>query len=310
MSQEGLAFAASNILSFGNKLANGNYQFDSSGTPTPTGQWGWDNFDTTTVKTLVSANLFGHTIITRVPENKNGVFMGFPDTFQINGKPANGFRLFFFDRTKNQFAEADPVLPSTRNNDSFAMHLTAIDLGGGPILLYWYDMNVASKRGTVRGRLITGMGEFSDDFPIFKSSSRLTVSAANGVSAAQGNRLILAGDYFDLGSNSYWYGDYKTAGGYISPTRVRAQSPGIQSVLTVLPQKYNYFPMWIEPDKTVRYGQVSVEVLPSRKSLHINYTAIPKWRPAPPPVELIQRKITPAELRDIKHYGVPSISEP
>ena len=291
ISQNRLAVGLSNKLSFGTKNANGTYNFDQTAVPTPVEDQGWPSFNSDTIDSLINANIYGHTIVTRVPGNSHGVLISYTNALQAQGKNTNGYSLFFYDRDTNQYAEADPILPLNKDANSFTMHLTAIDLGTGPILLYWYDINWTTKKATVRGRLITGPEEYSGDFQIYQPSSNRVIS-----SSPIATRIPT----FDLGSSSFWYGDYKTGGGYTVGTQ-RLQSAG--PIVRRQEVSYNYFPMWVQPDRTVRYIRVRVEPGPTPITFKpIERRRIPKWWPAPPPVELARRKFTAAELRVMREY--------
>ena len=115
--------------------------------------------------------------------------------------------------------------------DNVVFHLAVADPGTGPVLLYWTDLDSAAKTITVRGRLITGKGKFTDDFVISQSS---------GQPAS-----------FALGGGDYWYGDYHTAGGYATKFSQTA-GQGKFSVTTGTTTYYEYYPMWVEPINVVR----------------------------------------------------------
>lgn len=292
MSQDRLAFGSSNVLSFGLKNANGTYKFDQTAFPTSVALENWSTFDHDTVAAIVYANIYGHTIITRVPGAANGVLIAYTNSIQSQGKNTNGYSLFFYDRTTNQYAEADPILPLNKDANSFTMHLTAVDLGTGPILLYWYDINWTTQRATIRGRLVTGPQKHSGDFQIYRAT------AVNGI----GGRGLRRSSSFALGSSKYWYGDYKTAGGYSVGTQMQRLGN-----LTQRPQvSYNYFPLWVQPDNTVRYIRVRVEPGPTRSVFKpLQTRVVGKWRPGPSPVELSERKFSAAELRIMLNHDSP-----
>lgn len=161
---------------------------------------------------------FMHTIATRTP-GTNNVLLIIPDQF---ANQRGGYHLFFFDRVSRTFTEAidRPILADDPGTDSFVFHLQAVDLGTGPVLLYWNDYDSSTQRITVRARLVTGEAQMSGDFAI---------SRANGQARS-----------FDVSATpDYWYGDYQTAGGYIVGTG---------------PRKYIFHPVWVEPGQQVRFG--------------------------------------------------------
>jgi hypothetical protein len=292
LSQDRLAFGSWNALSSGSKNPNGTYQFDQTAVPTPVADKDWPSFDTTTIESLVYANIYGHTIITRVPGAANGVLIGYTNALESQGKNTNGYSLFFYDRSTSQYSEADPILPLNRDANSFTMHLTAVDLGTGPILLYWYDINWPTKKATIRGRLITGPQKHTGDFEIYRSTAPPLI----------GRQPIRRPSSFDLGSSKYWYGDYKTAGGYTVGTQMERISGPISRTQV----SYNYFPMWVQPDHTVHYIRVRVEPGPTRVAFKpLPTRLVGEWRPGPSPVELNKRKFTAAELRVMLNYNAP-----
>jgi hypothetical protein len=267
ISQGNLAFGQGNVISFGTKLSDGTYKFDTSGIPTPNGGPNWDgNFDGAAVKAVVYANVYANTIVSRVPGKVNDAVLTFPATVPAGSASAYGYRMFFYDKSANTFGEAKAIVPLVKNNESFVMHLAAIDPGSGPVLLYWYDLDVQSGKGLVRGRLVSGAGTYSSDFTITE----------NGPTAS----------YFGLGNSSYWYGDYKTAGGYVQSVPLNP-GPGKKFSKSI----YHYFPMWVEPDQTVRYVEVTAEAMQKINVPHFYYAAINKWVHPALPVEFSKIKV-------------------
>lgn len=184
---------------------------------TPAGGDGWDA--PAAAKELFGTNSWTNTVVARAPGSGN-VMLAHPSP--VNGRL--GFRLFFFDRASGVYTEAEknPILPESK--DGFILHLTAIDIGEGPVLLYWYDVNLAQKTATIRGRFVTGDRTFSrNDFDI---------------SRAGGKRRsfdLLVGE-----DGPPWYGDYLTAWGYAKTARFAAKGKPV-------PVTYFYYPMWVEP---------------------------------------------------------------
>jgi hypothetical protein len=195
-------------------------------------------------------------------------------SFGADNKPGRGYRIMFYDPNTQKFAEVAAVEPKDRSANSFVMHLAAVDLGSGPILLYWTDVDAKNKRAVVRGRLVTSVGEYSKDFPLSRKLA--------GGDAAHPPTLSVA-RYFPLGTAFYWYGDYRTSGGYAESTSV-----------------YDYFPMWIEPDNTLRYTRVvASETLVASPTSGPRFRKwIPKWHPRIPPVEAARLKPREAEMSD------------
>ncbi len=232
----GLALGASNRIYPGSPQGNGSYAFDANGVPTPQGAWGWDsatfyNNQNLSVFTdakvgLIHANIWASTVVARIPGGDK-VLLAFPTTITDGPqRTGHGYRLFFFDRATGAYTEGDPILPEARNLDSFVMHLAAVaPIRSGPVLLYWYDVTGDSKTATVRGRLISSDTAQSPDFAIARSA---------------GNERAWSIDHHP----QYWYGDYWTAGGSCTP---------LSDALSC-----DYYPMWVEPDGTIRYTRVRV----------------------------------------------------
>ena len=218
----------SNRIYLGTRSGPTSYAFDATGIPTPSGAWGWDgttfNKKAKIPTDLIHANVWASTVIARIPGG-NKVLLAYPST--LNDGPqriGHGYRLFFFDRKTGIYTEADPILPEAGNLNSLVMHLVAIaPIRSGPVLLYWYDVTGDARTATVRGRLISSDSVHSPDFAVARSA---------------GSERSWSID----GHPNYWYGDYWTAGGSCAP---------LSDTLTC-----DYYPMWVEPDGTVRYTRV------------------------------------------------------
>ena len=115
-------------------------------------------------------------------------FVAYAMTFPGN---VYGMRVSFYDRTKNAFTSSTDIVPAVKSAESFIFHLTAIDTGSGPVLLYWNDVDGDRKIVTVRGRFVLRENMFSDDFVIAKPFPLI--------------KTVLPGS---------WFGDYQTASGY------------------------------------------------------------------------------------------------
>lgn len=286
LNKDKLAFGAGSLW-FGQKLANGSYQFNNNDVEAPEGDWGWEGSVTpgkTPAADVIWAWVWAHSIVSRVPGSDQILFT-FPDTVpDKNGAPAHGYRLFFYDPDKPQWWKAEPIIPTDSGLSNFIFHLAAIDLGSGPILVYWYEVNGRTKTATVRGRLITGPGEYTEDFAISRQIPDIGVAGSSVVR------------YFSLGDSKRWHGDYLTAGGYIET------SPNLS------PNLFHYYPMWVEPaDKAVRYTRVTatrvISTQPPDDFTVIKFRPQPNWLPPPPPRTTERRIRTAAEIRDILGYG-------
>lgn len=183
------------------------------------GKAGWDGW--TKKLPTISSNIWEYGIMARTP-GTNSVFVVYPDSKAGKG---HGYRLAFVkDGTFTGFpaqatiteASEHMILPAGGNADDVILHLQAIDLGVGPVLLYWEDINFAASKVTIRGRFVTGPNQFTNDF---------TISQAGNAPRAY------------LASPGMWYGDYHTGGGYAGAL------------------EYVYKPLWVEPDG-VHYGHV------------------------------------------------------
>jgi hypothetical protein len=277
-----LAFGfSSSVLTANKNPATGKYTFDSTGVAAPAGQFnwmGWWNFTGTSVPlTQSNGNVFGIPILARAPGSKS-VVLAFPDTFASG----YGYRVFFYDRANKTLAEGTAITPAAGGASSIAFHLAAADSGTGPILLYWTDLNTATKKITVRGRLITGVGESSEDF---------TVSRASGA------------DYSFALSSSKWFGDYHTASALVRKTgQVLGQGKFMIDMRTT---RFDYYPMWVEPDNSVHYTRVEYAVesgllttIGPVKPKPVKLIPIPqgRWKPQPSPVALSQIKTQTREM--------------
>jgi len=228
-----LATGLSNSIYLGARNGNGSYAFDASGVPAP-GTAGWDkqlfyNNQNLSVFTkakvgLIKANVWAATVVARIPGGDK-VLLAFPATITDGPqRTGHGYRLFFFDRDTGAYTEADPILPADNTLNSFVMHLVAVaPIRSGPVLLYWYDVTGGAKTATVRGRLISSDAAHSPDFAISRSA---------------GGARVWSIDHHP----QYWYGDYWTAGAWCAP---------ISDTLSC-----DYYPMWVEPDGTIRYTRV------------------------------------------------------
>jgi hypothetical protein len=216
--------------------------------------WGWDEPGSfpwkiplkTDLRKHVSAGIAGNTVLARVPGKAEILLLAFPAMVEGKSKTkTHGFRVYYYhakndDPQNDQIVETDSIIPAGPAEKSMIMHLTAIDPGdGGPILLFWYDLNGNNKTARIRGRFIYTDQTTSSPFANIGESNDFDVALADGQSTE-----------FSLESGgSYWFGDYKTAGGFKSP---KDEAAPLFTVLT-----YRYFPVWIQPDGTVNYTEVT-----------------------------------------------------
>ena len=273
-----LGFGFDNAVVFGRKDAAGHYKFDSTGVQAPEPSLGlaWEgtfkgnnNIPIGSIK----ANVWASSLITRTPDAK-GFVLAYPAAL---GNQGYGYHLYFYDQQTNKLGKANDILPATPGKDNFIFHLTAIDPGKGPILLYWYDFDSASKKATIRGRLITSDAGYSDDFLISQS-------------AGKPHTINLTGQ-------DYWFGDYQSGGGFVTEG-AQSMGQGKSKVLIGETSIYDYYPMWVEPDGTVRYTKVEYVVhvdqstifgaVNKPKPIKLNPLTQKQWRPQPPPVTLTQ----------------------
>jgi len=278
-----LSFGYASSVLFGRKNGGGSYDFDATGIVAPNGGWSWftenDIKDNKNIPTgQVYVNVFAQPLLTRTPDSKSLV-LAFPDV--ISASTGHGYRVYFYDRAAQKLVETNPILPAKQTADNVAFHLVAVDPGRGPVLLYWNDLDSAAKTITIRGRIITGQGQYTNDF---------TISQSMGAPAS-----------FNLGAPGYWFGDYQTAGGFVSEF---APAQGQGAFKAILPQSthYNFYPMWIEPDGTVRYTRVSYTTKTSllntlgsianaketSRQLNVTNISLQQWKSQSSPVPFAQ----------------------
>lgn len=226
-----LAFGMTDEIFVAVAAGNG-YQFQSSFQPAPQVDWGWDDSfysNPNTYGANSTLRIRAPSALTRAPGSKEKYFLMYHATLKAVkvGGPGHQGNTYGYEFVRNDGSELRPIGPKDASANSFVMQLTAIDPGAGPVLLYWYDINGATKKGSVRGRFVFNEDQYSPDFDI-------------AVDVGGGAHL------FDVIPNTkYWYGDYKTAGGY--------GPKGLQPVSTSL---YRYFPQWVEPDGAIHFSEV------------------------------------------------------
>ena len=274
-----LAFGFSSSVLYGKKNAKGEYVFDSNGVVAPNGSFSWsgewdflDKDEKSTVPLdLMHTNVLAVPVIARSPDSKNLV-LAFPDRFGTQGF---GYRVFFYDRSAKTLVESgSPILPAEAKSDNLVFHVAVADPGsGGPVLLYWTDLDSSAKSVTVRGRLITAKDTFTNDFVISRTGGQPTS--------------------FQLAVADYWFGDYHTASAFFRKANQTA-SQGQANTNVASAPRYEYYPMWVEPNGTVRYTRVvyglkkeAFTFLPQKVTdLEVKRVPPEKWEPQPPPIEL------------------------
>jgi hypothetical protein len=184
------------------------------------------------------ANIWGNTVIARAGDSR-GMLLAYP-TLVNQGKTdktrTNGYSVFFYDpQDSGTSSEIKAIVPVTESPESYVMDVTAIDLGAGPVLLYWMDVNTHTQRAKIRGRFIVSLGHYSSDFDIAPEAD-LTV-AANG--------------YAKKSKTEYFYGDYHTASGYVQQRGPALARKNI----------YHFYPLWV--DRAVGAGSSYAVVMVS-----------------------------------------------
>lgn len=187
---------------------------------------------------LIKANMWAHTICARLGTGRQ-ILLVYPFTPDGDVKNGTCYRAMIYDRDAkpeeafHQIGEDIAPTGSTGSlTDGWIMHLTAIEVGEGPVLLYWYDIDAAAATGTIRGRLVGG-----DDY---NHVDDFALSVAGGLPRS------FALDQ-DNGAGS-WYGDYLTAGGFKIFQKISSKTAA----------DFRYVPMWVEPDGSFRYTNVLV----------------------------------------------------
>jgi hypothetical protein len=190
----------------------------------PLGLGNWDGFDSQPANQYTD-RWFAHTVVSRSPSGKKLV-MAVPDDIRTTKSAAlpvlNGYRTYLFDPATETYQTLPPVYPLTLHPGDFIFHLTIIDPGSGPVLMYWLDFDMTKKKTLVRGRLLVSDTE-SYDF---------VIERAGGAPAPES----LAGFVSR--------GDYWGAGGFVE------QDP--------LETRYVYVPTWVRADGATAYARIDV----------------------------------------------------
>ncbi len=283
-----LAFAWNNQVLFAAPQSGNKYKFDSAGIPTSGVDAGWKPaFDKTVAPwNTIGANIWGSTVIAKSPHSWS-VVTAFPDLItDKDGKESKAYRLYLYDRVSNRYAESAPVLPSKHGPNDMVMHLTAIEPGGtGPILLYWYDLDGDAGTATIRGRLVFGNELVSQDFVVAKDT--LLPAPQPGPPP----KIVTHSFQYAAASGKYWYGDYHSAGAYAAGT-----------------DTWHYYPIWIQPDKTVRFAHVTATI---RAAAAPGFSTVetapaPVWKSAAAQLDLAKQE--PMEI-EVEEEGGPIEAE-
>jgi hypothetical protein len=186
----------------------------------------------------------------------------------------NGQDLVLYNPATRATTPLRPVVPASHSPKDYVFHLAAIDLGSGPLLLYWLDASAAhvvalpnefiSKpdTATIMGRLIYSDGSSSADFVISRTLPP-GATASVGYSWAPNCSPEMA-----------FYGDYHTASGFVT-THSTAAGPSTT---------YHFFPLWVEPGAGARFAEVDVVFGTPNPGLALNKQLLTlALEPAPPP---------------------------
>lgn len=183
----------------------------------------------------ITTNVARQHILTRSP-NDGGMLLGLPEMIDVDGVGDGGFGygLYYLSYPYGSKSQLPPIAPKNPDKKNFILHPTAIDFGEGPVLIYWYDVNVADQTMQVRGRLITTGNSYTADFRI--------------------------SDVFPLPSSDMWFGDYHTAGGARKTgravasainTTVSAQRPRAST------STFEFVPAWKQSDGNAYFAKVT-----------------------------------------------------
>jgi hypothetical protein len=146
----------------------------------------------------------------------------------------DGYRVISVERATGTATELAPIVSTTNDGKHFVMRAVAADLGSGPLLVYWMDVDAAGKTATIRGRFLN-VGSApggSTDFVVARTAGNTRTIALDAPGAVLGLPI--------------WYGDYQTAGGFSATTHQG-------SVATT---ERAFYPMWVEPDGSRHYTAV------------------------------------------------------
>ncbi len=274
-----LAFGVSNNIIFGTPSFK---QYAFSDAHPLTGQYGGFNWNPTTHNfkqspdRYISSYVWANTVIARAGES-NDIMFAFPTIIGTGSTAANGYSVFFYDPQNARKVEIPAVTPLTHSPSNFLMFFTAIDLGSGPVLLYWMDVNTSTHKARIRGRVIINTGQYSSDFDISNDIDLTLAPTANNIDTPP----------------AFFYGDYHTASGYTSIS-------GNNKIAF-----YRFYPFWVDRIAGAQYAVVSVSETShvgdgkiASKPLSTSIVTPAQWIKAPPTVKLV-------DIRD----SVPRVSE-
>jgi hypothetical protein len=229
------AFTSANYVVVGSG-SPGKFKFGSAQSVLTAGEgFGWINstwqsevFEKNEKYPYIAAGSWANTVSARAPDAA-GMVIAFPTILtDTAGIQTNGYDVVFYDPAKPTTAEEyRPVAPLNYSHNGAIMHLTTIDPGQGPILLYWADVDGKANTMRVRGRIITGPETSTKDFDISPT--------------------------YDLTVKGYWYGDYWTASGFARTL----PTPGKWRQRNLF---YYFYPTWVDSDGTGRFAEIEVEV--------------------------------------------------
>ena len=115
---------------------------------------------------LFYTNVVAHTVVARGGDNRHIVVASPSTIVDDDGNTSHGSRLRIFYLNTKAYGDAMNVLPETRNENNFVLHLTAVNLGTGPVLSYWLDVNLDTEEATARGLFVRAGGVYTEPFAI------------------------------------------------------------------------------------------------------------------------------------------------
>lgn len=158
--------------------------------------------------------------------------LAYPTRVPIGADKTNGYSVFYHDPyAAGKYYELATILPAIKTAKNYIMEVTAVDLGSGPVLLYWTDVNAATHHARIRGRILVDLNQYSADFDI---SGDIDVTGG----AKPFTRPV-----------GFFYGDYHTASGYVQQTK-----RGLVAGQTY----YHFYPMWVDRTGGARYSHIIV----------------------------------------------------
>ena len=205
----------------------------------------------------------------------------------------HGFRVLVYRAAEGEMVELPPVLPQGGTVDQAAMQLTFVAPEGGPVLAYWYDMDEASDTGSVRGRIYYDAARSTKDFAVSRDAGS---ARAFPLARTDGGASL-------CGAGRTWYGDFRSAGAFkAAPRRMTTTA----KVAVRGGDVYRYFPVWVEPDKTVRYAEITAIAKDRRSPAffpEIDREPLElRWLPPGPPREIVMPEDAP-EIGGLKRQS-------